>query len=699
MKKVIIFMLAVCLFGNVCCGDIPIIDDAYIWLVDGTNGNDANAGTVNAIPVDVSARAEATTAVTVTESAAGDTIIIYPATYAVTQYVGEALNIKGTCRESVIIQSNAAATPALGIMAAGIEIENITFTSAADATVAGVLSCAGGAAADRFVGKHLNINLTADAATAWAYATNSASEFCSLADVNIVSDWNGLLLDGSDNALADIKCVCSADEAGTIIGLKNAGIRSRVTDLALSVTNINTGSTGVIGVENDTTLGATMLFLSDSFVHVVDDHASASGDSIAVKAEAPMLIENCDLNVRVDGTGDSYGLYASDDVTLVNCTVTSEAGGEPGYSIGVAVDKTVTCIGCTYDKSATTGAGTILDLTDANGRVDVATINGATPITGADIAAALSTAMIADPTDYHVNLMEIAGDGQTVTDAADYFDTGYDPATHSVVLVNTTTANTDLVTAAAVVNEWETQSQADPNGFQVNVITVNSVATNLNELMDAADTDKVVTDSVIGKVASTDGDWSKFVKTTDALQSNRDKLPANLEDLSITDTTGIVKSNVTWWRDSSVLGNAINGMPLVDIGAINGIVSHATNLEAITTYLMANALTTLGDEIADNSILAKLMAADGDISDYNPATDAQESIINSLATVGGYIDDILKLSEADTKIDKTTDPDAWRIIFYEKGTANVLMTKLIKSVDGTAVKSEYTVIGQQVEAP
>jgi len=298
-----------------------------------------------------------------------------------------------------------------------------------------------------------------------------------------------------------------------------------------------------------------------------------------------------------------------------------------------------------------------------------------------------------------VDLIQIGTVSQSVTDLKDFADTGYDPATHSVVLVNTTTANTDLVTAAAVVNEWETQSQADPNGFQVNVITVNSVATNLNELMDAADTDKVVTDSVIGKVASTDGDWSKFVKTTDALQSNRDKLPANLEDLSITDTTGIVKSNVTWWRDSSVLANAINGMPLVDIGAINGIVSHATNLEAITTYLMANALTTLGDEIADNSILAKLMAADGDISDYNPATDAQESIINSLATVGGYIDDILKLSEADTKIDKTTDPDAWRIIFYEKGTANVLMTKLIKSVDGTAVKSEYTVIGQQVEAP
>jgi len=48
-----------------------------------------------------------------------------------------------------------------------------------------------------------------------------------------------------------------------------------------------------------------------------------------------------------------------------------------------------------------------------------------------------------------------------------------------VVLVDTTTTtttNTDLVTAAAVVDEFETQSQADPTGFHVNVLEVLSAA-------------------------------------------------------------------------------------------------------------------------------------------------------------------------------------------------------------------------------
>jgi len=49
-----------------------------------------------------------------------------------------------------------------------------------------------------------------------------------------------------------------------------------------------------------------------------------------------------------------------------------------------------------------------------------------------------------------------------------------------VTQVNTTVTNTDMVaaapTAAAVVDEWESQSQADPTGFHVNVIEVSGVA-------------------------------------------------------------------------------------------------------------------------------------------------------------------------------------------------------------------------------
>ncbi len=54
-----------------------------------------------------------------------------------------------------------------------------------------------------------------------------------------------------------------------------------------------------------------------------------------------------------------------------------------------------------------------------------------------------------------------------------------------VDLVTTTTTNSDMVaeapTASAVVNEWETQSQADPTGFHVNVLEVGGTSQTAND--------------------------------------------------------------------------------------------------------------------------------------------------------------------------------------------------------------------------
>ena len=46
---------------------------------------------------------------------------------------------------------------------------------------------------------------------------------------------------------------------------------------------------------------------------------------------------------------------------------------------------------------------------------------------------------------------------------------------------------------------------------------------NLDHLVAVADADDVVDDSIVGKLASTDGDWSKFAKGTDSLQAIRDQ--------------------------------------------------------------------------------------------------------------------------------------------------------------------------------
>ena len=92
------------------------------------------------------------------------------------------------------------------------------------------------------------------------------------------------------------------------------------------------------------------------------------------------------------------------------------------------------------------------------------------------------------------DITQIGGDAQSATDLKDFADAGYDPGTNKVqgvVLVDTTTTNTDLVSAAAVVNEWETQSQADPTGFHVNVLEIGGTAQTAND--NGADINSIVT--------------------------------------------------------------------------------------------------------------------------------------------------------------------------------------------------------------
>ena len=69
------------------------------------------------------------------------------------------------------------------------------------------------------------------------------------------------------------------------------------------------------------------------------------------------------------------------------------------------------------------------------------------------------------------------------------------------------------------------------------------VALALDHLLAVADADDVVNDSVVGKLASTDGDWSNFAKATDSLQSVRDKLTDIETDTDVIDdgTSGLVK--------------------------------------------------------------------------------------------------------------------------------------------------------------
>jgi len=100
-------------------------------------------------------------------------------------------------------------------------------------------------------------------------------------------------------------------------------------------------------------------------------------------------------------------------------------------------------------------------------------------------------------TDYlQTDMLQMGGVTQSATDLKDFADTGYNPATHKVagvVLTDTCTTNTDLVSAANVVDEFETQSQADPTGFHVNVMEVNGTAQTAND--NGADINEILTDT------------------------------------------------------------------------------------------------------------------------------------------------------------------------------------------------------------
>jgi hypothetical protein len=100
-----------------------------------------------------------------------------------------------------------------------------------------------------------------------------------------------------------------------------------------------------------------------------------------------------------------------------------------------------------------------------------------------------------------------------------------------------------------------------------------------------------------------------------------------------------------------------------------------------------------------------LYRADWPDAAFATGVNAVQLCVNGSAIDPAYIEvelvdytmnNAIKLLECDMVIDKTTDPAAWRMVFYEKGTSNVLMTKLIKDINGAAISDIDTPVGRQI---
>lgn len=82
---------------------------------------------------------------------------------------------------------------------------------------------------------------------------------------------------------------------------------------------------------------------------------------------------------------------------------------------------------------------------------------------------------------------------------------------------------------------------------------------------------------------------------------------------------------------------AVSATGGVDVTEIDGSASRASDLAEIAQYLIANAVIGLDTFVADNSILGKMLAIGGDVSNYDEDTDSLEAIANAVVESSGVI--------------------------------------------------------------
>jgi hypothetical protein len=147
------------------------------------------------------------------------------------------------------------------------------------------------------------------------------------------------------------------------------------------------------------------------------------------------------------------------------------------------------------------------------------------------------------------------------------------------------------------------------------------------------------------------------------------------------------------------------GHPEVDIARLSGSTQRMADLTEIARRFIANSATPLTDYVADNSILAQMLAVSGTTGDYSDATDSLEAIsgliaaLNDISTadVNAQVVDALNV---DTYAELAADPGATPtlteilMLLYEEMTHKITQTatqKKLYKADGTTVLLTFSV--------
>ena len=333
--------------------------------------------------------------------------------------------------------------------------------------------------------------------------------------------------------------------------------------------------------------------------------------------------------VHIDLSDNSHDGYYADDsryqvrlegITVDGATLNVWIGC---FSIGCTLRPTTA--GRTLDVNATGEAG--LDLDNTSGTIDAAQL-GADCITAAKIA---DDAISSE----HLNTGALTADvfAANALVAATFAATSLDDKGDW----NTTTPPT----AAAIVNEWETQSQADPTGFHVNVKEVNGTAQTAND--NGADINALI--AQIG----TAGD-------------------------GLTDLGGMSATMKT-----QVESEVVDGLATYDASTqtnIITVIAHILDVKgtgfAKDTHSLPQCLTATGFSTHDAAAVKTAIEAGG----------------SHLALIKAVTDVRLYHADIQLTVDETNSKDEYTVVWFKNGvrvTSGITVPKVqvVKRVDGT----------------
>lgn len=220
-----------------------------------------------------------------------------------------------------------------------------------------------------------------------------------------------------------------------------------------------------------------------------------------------------------------------------------------------------------------------------------------------------------------VDVTHLGGGTQSLLDLKDFADDGYDPSTDKVtgvLLVDTTTTNTDMLTAAAVNAEVDTALVDIGLDHMVSASVAGA---------DIAD------DSIIAQMVSKSetADWDSFVHATDSLEAIKDEIGSAVSADISADIAAVKAETVLILADTTDIQPKI-GTPAADlaadIAAIPTVAEINTEVDTALTDIGLDHLVSaavVGADVTDNSIMARI-AAKGATADWDTFVNTTDSL-------------------------------------------------------------------------